>query len=173
MKTTFFNIVLIGMAGAGKSTIGPILAELTKKKFIDTDALITRQTNLSLQDYLDTVGGERFQQQEQEILLNISVTNHVIATGGSAIYSNAAMQHLKKSGPLVLLEVDLETLEQRVNNMHSRGLINPEAGSFRELFFARQPLYNTWADIRVNASSGSPEQIAESILNAIDEKTFD
>lgn len=167
MQTNFFNIILIGMAGAGKSTIGPVLARLSKKSFIDTDDLIAVQTGMALQDYLNRVGRVQFQQQEEQTLLTITLDNHVIATGGSAIYSNAGMKHLKATGPLVLLEVDLETLEQRVNNPDSRGLVNPEAGSFRDLFYARRRLYHRWADIRINAASGSPEDIARSILKSL------
>jgi len=164
MQTTFSNIILIGMAGAGKSTIGSVLAGLSGKKFLDTDELIAQQTGMSLQDYLNQVGIKLFQQQEEQTLLTITVENHVIATGGSAVYSNRGMAHLKNSGPLVLLEVDLNTLKQRVNNPDSRGLINPEGGSFHDLFSSRLPLYEHWADIRINAATGSPKDIAQSIL---------
>ena len=152
------------MAGAGKSTIGSVLAELSGKEFLDTDDLIAQQTGMSLQEYLNQVGIELFQQQEEKTLLTITVENHVIATGGSAIYSDRGMAHLKNSGPLVLLEVDLDTLKQRVDNLDSRGLINPGGGSFRDLFSYRLPLYKYWADIRVNAATGSPQDIAQSIL---------
>jgi shikimate kinase len=164
MQTTFSNIILIGMAGAGKSTIGSVLAGLSGKGFIDTDDLIAQQTGMCLQDYLNQVGIEQFQQQEEQTLLTITAKNHVIATGGSAIYSATGMSHLKNSGPLVLLEVDRETLQQRVNNPDSRGLINPDAVSFHDLFSSRLPLYRHWADIRINAATGSPMDIAQSIL---------
>ncbi|HEB69253.1 MAG TPA: shikimate kinase [Desulfobulbus sp.] len=168
MQNNFSNIILIGMAGVGKSTVGALLAKLAEKQFIDTDTLISEQTGMALQDFLNRVGRESFQQQEEQTLLAFSLHNHVIATGGSAVYSSAGMRHLKKSGPVVLLEVDLETLEQRVQNRNSRGLVNPGKGSFRDLFYARKPLYQRWADIRIKGS-GSPEEIARSILKELAE----
>jgi len=167
MRNAFSNIILIGMAGAGKSTVGAVLAKLAKKQFIDTDTLISEQTGMALQDFLNSVGPEAFQQQEEQTLLAISLHNHVIATGGSAVYSTPGMGHLQKIGPIVLLEVDLETLEQRVHNKNSRGLINPGEGSFRNLFYSRQPLYRRWADIRINGF-GPPEDVARSILRQLD-----
>ncbi len=167
MRNAFSNIILIGMAGAGKSTVGAVLAKLAKKQFIDTDTLISEQTGMALQDFLNSVGPEAFQQQEEQTLLAISLHNHVIATGGSAVYSTPGMGHLQNIGPIVLLEVDLETLEQRVHNKNSRGLINPGEGSFRNLFYSRQPLYRRWADIRINGF-GPPEDVALSILRQLD-----
>lgn len=164
MQTTFSNIILIGMAGAGKSTVGTVLAKISGKKFLDTDDLIAQHTAMSLQDYLDQVGIAQFQQQEEKTLLTINAKQHVIATGGSAIYSAGGMAHLKNSGPLVLLEVDQDTLKHRVGNPNSRGLVNPDGGSFHDLFSSRLPLYRHWADICVNAATGSPQDIAQSIL---------
>lgn len=168
MRNAFSNIILIGMAGAGKSTVGAVLAKQAKKQFIDTDTLISEQTGMALQDFLNSVGPEAFQEQEEQTLLSISLRNHVIATGGSAVYSTPGMSHLQKTGSIVLLEVDLETLEQRVHNKDSRGLVNPGEGSFRDLFYSRNPLYRRWADFRINGS-GSPEKIARSILKKLAE----
>ncbi len=165
MQNKFTNITLIGMAGAGKTTIGSLLAELSGKEFIDTDELIIERTGMALQDYINQLGHKRFQQVEEQTLLSINLQNHVIATGGSAIYSERGMKHLQASGPLILLEVGVETLEQRVRNLNTRGLINPEAGgSFRDLFYARKPLYKRWADIRIECSARSPKEIAREIL---------
>jgi shikimate kinase len=111
MIANFSNIILIGMAGAGKSTIGRVLAGLSGKQFLDTDDLITLQTGMALQDYLDQVGGKRFQQIEEQILLGLDPYNHIIATGGSAVYSDKGMTHLQTTGPLILLKVDLVTLK--------------------------------------------------------------
>jgi len=166
MRNNFSNIILIGMAGAGKSTVGAVLARLAKKQFIDTDDLISEQTGMPLQDFLNSVGREAFQHREEQTLAGITLHDHVIATGGSAVYSTTGMKHLQKIGPIVLLEVDLETLEQRVHNKDSRGLINPGDGSFRDLFYSRKPLYHHWADIRINGS-GPPEDIARSILKKL------
>ncbi|HHD64158.1 MAG TPA: shikimate kinase [Desulfobulbaceae bacterium] len=125
------------------------------------------RTGMALQDFLDQVGSKRFQQLEEQTLLDLNPDNHIIATGGSAIYSDKGMAHLQTAGPLVLLDVDLATLKQRVNNETSRGLINPDSGSFNDLYYARKPLYRKWADYRIPASSGSPGDIAGVILQRL------
>jgi len=171
MTANFSNIILIGMAGAGKSTIGRILAELSGKKFLDTDDLITACTEMALQEYLNLVGSKRFQQLEEQTLLNLGSDNHIIATGGSAVYSDKGMAHLQTTGPLVLLEVDIATLMQRVKNKNTRGLVNPNGVSFRDLYYARKPLYRKWADYRIPASSGSPRDIAHAVLQRLKESS--
>ena len=167
MQPTFFNITLIGMAGSGKSTIGHILAQICGKRFIDTDKLITKQERMNLQEYLDRVGIDAFQRLEEKTLLTITPQGLIVATGGSAIYSEAGMAHLQTTGPLVLLEASLTTLKQRVHNQNTRGLINPGTGSFRDLYYARKPLYHKWAELRIPADTGSPEDIAHEILNRL------
>ncbi len=163
----FFNIILIGMAGVGKSTVGRVLAQICEKKFIDTDELITKQVGMNLQEYLDQVGIDAFQRLEEKTLLTITPQGLIVATGGSAIYSEAGMAHLQTTGPLVLLETPLAILEQRVHNQDTRGLVNPGAGSFRDLYFARRPLYRKWAGLRIPADTGSPEDIARKILDRL------
>ena len=108
------NIVLIGMPGSGKSTVGVILAKLTSLNFIDTDVLIQVSHGQTLQDIVDTSGHMALRRIEEKELLNLHVYNHVIATGGSAVYSPGAMKHLKSDGIAVFLDVDLPTLESRV-----------------------------------------------------------
>lgn len=169
MEHDFSNIILIGMAGAGKTTVGSVLARLTGKQFVDTDDLIEQRTGMALQDYLHRVGREAFQQQEEQTLLAIDLADHVIATGGSVIYSDRAMNHLRKNGRIVLLEVDLEVLARRVQP-DTRGLVNPGGISFRDLYYSRKPLYERWADIRIKCGSRSPEEIARSILNDLSSK---
>ncbi len=169
MRPIFFNIILIGMAGVGKSTVGHALARICGKKFIDTDNLITEQVGMGLQEYLDLVGIETFQRLEEKTLLTITPQGLIMATGGSAVYSEAGMAHLQATGPLVLLEAPLATLEQRVHNQNTRGLINPGSGSFRDLYYARRPLYHKWAKLRIPADTGSPEDIARVILGRLDD----
>ncbi len=167
MRPTFFNIILIGMAGVGKSTVGHALAHICGRKFLDTDDLITEQVGMGLQEYLDQVGNDAFQRIEEKTLLSITPQGLIVATGGSAIYSEAGMAHLQTTGPLILLEAPLSTLEQRVHNQNTRGLINPGIGSFRDLYYARKPLYHKWAKLRIPADTGSPEDIAREILNRL------
>ncbi len=163
----FFNIILIGMAGVGKSTAGHVLAQICDKKFIDTDELIEKQVGMGLQEYLDQVGIDAFQRLEEKTLLAIRPQGLVVATGGSAIYSEAGMAHLQTTGVIVLLEARLATLEARVNNQDTRGLINPEGGSFRDLYLARRPLYRKWAGLRIGTDTGSPEAIARKIFDRL------
>ncbi len=163
----FFNIILIGMAGVGKSTAGHVLARICDKKFIDTDELIAKQVGMGLQKYLDQVGIDAFQQLEENTLLTIRPQGLVVATGGSAIYSETGMAHLQTTGVIVLLEARIATLETRVNNQDTRGLINPEGGSFRDLYLARRPLYRKWAGLRIAADTGSPEAIARKIFDRL------
>ncbi len=164
---TFFNIILIGMAGVGKSTVGHVLARISGKKFIDTDELITKQVKMSLQKYLDQVGINAFQRLETKTLLTIAPQGLIVATGGSAVYSETGMTHLQTTGPLILLEAGLTTLEKRIHNLGSRGLINPDSGSFRDLYYARKPLYHKWADVRIPVETGSPENIAHEIISRL------
>ena len=114
MTKTQSNLVLIGMPGSGKSTIGVMLAKRTFRDFVDTDLLIQSSQQKSLQDIVDSSGYIALRKIEEEILLGLSLQNHVIATGGSAAYSEQAMTHLKSNGTLIFLDVDLATLEARI-----------------------------------------------------------
>jgi len=166
MQKTFSNIILIGMAGAGKSTIGPILARIAHKQYLDSDDMISKQTGMTLQHFLNSVGQAEFQKTEEQVLEALDLHGHVLATGGSAVYCTTGMRHLQKNGCIVLLDVDLATLEQRVKNKTSRGLINPDGGSFQELYHSRYSLYRLWADIRIKAT-GTPDAIAREIHEAV------
>src|SRR5512139_586368 len=107
MTQTLSNLVLIGMPGAGKSTVGVILAKQTSREFVDTDLLIQTLQERTLQDIVDTDGYAVLRKIEEDVLLGLSVQNHVIATGGSAVYSDRAMAHLKSGGLVIFLDVDL------------------------------------------------------------------
>ncbi|WP_267927564.1 shikimate kinase [Desulfolithobacter dissulfuricans] len=168
MSCIHSNIILIGMAGAGKSTVGRLLADRTGRPYIDTDDLISAAGNGTLQDILDRDGLASFQALEERVLLNLSCLNHVIATGGSVIYSRKGMAHLKKIGWIVFLDVDLDELEKRVRNQHSRGLINPSGIGFDALYRERLPLYNTYCDLRIRATDLSPEEICEIIVDRLE-----
>ncbi len=160
----FFNIVLIGMAGAGKSTVGPLLAERLKYRFVDTDDLIVDARSTSLQQLLDSLGLDRFRALEEQTLLALNVKAHVIATGGSAVYCRAGMEHLHDMGLIVWLDVSLSVLEARVGNLSSRGLVNPGGGSFAELYQQRFELYRQYADLRIDCTGIGVERIVEEIV---------
>ena len=148
------NIVLIGMAGAGKSTVGKELARLSNLGFIDVDHLIEEDRKSSLQDLLNSLGVHGFRQVEEKALLSLAYHNHVIATGGSAIYSEAGIKHLKISGILVYLDVPLPLLKERVGDFSSRGLVKTGNQNFAQVLKERQPLYAKHADLVLDCSTG-------------------
>jgi shikimate kinase len=161
------NIVLIGMPGAGKSTVGIILAKLTSRDFIDTDVLIQISQGRFLQNIVDAEGHMALRRIEEDILLGLNCCNHVIATGGSAVYSHVAMEHLKSNGIVVFLDVDLSTLESRVHDFDTRGLAKRPDQSFSDLFKERIILYRKYADITVDCVDLSQEEVCAQIMKRV------
>lgn len=161
------NIVLIGMPGSGKSTVGIILAKLTAKSFIDTDVLIQISQNRSLQNIVDNDGHMVLRKIEENVLLNLVCQNHVISTGGSAAYSEPAMQHLKLNGIFVFLHADLDTLRSRIKNFDTRGLAKKPDQSFEDLFQERHYLYTKYADITIESGGNTQEEVCSHIIAAL------
>ncbi len=157
------NIVLIGMPGVGKSTVGVILAKQTARDFIDTDVLIQLDQKKPLQDIVDVRGHLALRAIEEKILLDLHCDNTVISTGGSAVYSDAAMQHLRGLGAIVYLQLDLATLEQRVADFSQRGLAKRADQTFADLYAERTPLYARHAEITVDCAGKTAEQICTEI----------
>ena len=166
------NIVLIGMAGAGKSSVGTTLAKTLKLQFVDVDTLIEENQEAPLQHVLDSNGITGFRKLEEKILLTMQQQNHVIATGGSAIYSEAGMTHLKHSSILVLLDVPLSILQQRVGNFGSRGLVKAEGQSFEQLYEERFPLYQKHADLIIPCEGKSIEAICQLIKKQVTDSFY-
>ncbi len=163
------NIVLIGMPGAGKSTVGVILAKQTSRSFIDTDILIQTIAHRSLQELLDDKGYRAFRELEEEVLLGLQAEHSVIATGGSAVYSAAAMQHLKAQGIVVFLDVDLLELRQRITDFETRGIARKPDQTLTDLFNERYQLYRRYADITIVCAGLTHEQISARIIEQLDE----
>jgi shikimate kinase len=161
------NIVLIGMPGAGKSTVGVILAKKAALDFVDTDLLIQMSQGRSLQDIVDTDGYAVLRKIEEDILLGLSVRDNVIATGGSAVYSDRAMTHLKSDGVVIFLDVNMATLKRRVRDFSTRGLAKRADQSFAELFDERFALYSRYADIRIKCDDLTHEQVCERIMEEL------
>ena len=161
------NIVLIGMPGSGKSTVGVILAKMTGRDFVDTDVLIQKEQGRSLQNILDRDGYLKLREIEEKTILKLECRNHVIATGGSAVYSQAAMEHLKSSGIAVFLNVDLQTLFTRVKDFDTRGLAKRPDQGVADLFSERHALYRKYADVIVDCEGITHEMVCEKIMQGL------
>ena len=161
------NIVLIGMPGAGKSTIGVLLAKSTLMDFTDTDLLIQKKYSSALCDIINEKGIDEFLKIENNVICDADFTNSVVATGGSAVYGAEAMEKLKKSGIVVYLKVDSAELEKRINNIHTRGIAMKEGTTISQLYAERAPLYEKYADITVECASLTPEECVDEIIKNI------
>ncbi|MBC2717358.1 MAG: shikimate kinase [Desulfobacteraceae bacterium] len=157
------NITLIGMPGAGKSTIGIILAKYLSFGFIDTDVLIQINHQKSLQQIMDETGYLNLREIEESGIRKINIEKHIIATGGSAVYSDKAMQHLQSISTVIFLKVAYEVLKKRIHNFKTRGIAKSDTQSFQELYDERQALYNRYGEIIIDCSTRNQEEIAEII----------
>ncbi len=162
------NIILIGMPGAGKSTVGVILAKRLGFDFIDTDLLIQSQEKCRLQQLIDTRGLDNFLEIEEQILLNLHAQHSVIATGGSVVYSEHGLKKLGRSGYQIYLQIGLSTLLQRIADMGQRGLVMNKGQTFEQLYQERTPLYEKFADLTLTCEEMNAEQVAAIIENKIE-----
>ena len=161
------NLTLIGMPGAGKSTVGIILAKNMGLGFIDTDVLIQINRQKSLQQILDESDHLNLRAIEAEEILKLNVSGHVIATGGSAAYSDAAMTHLQSISTIVFLEVSFAEIERRIRNFATRGIAKAKNQTFRELFDERQILYKKYAELTVSCDGFDQEEIAQQVAEQL------
>lgn len=157
------NIILIGMPGSGKSTVGRILAELLGWPFIDTDKLIEARRQKSLQAILDQDGIGAFIRLEAQVVRALKLSHHVIATGGSVVLDQIAMQHLRDLGFVVYLDVPLPKIERRLWNIKTRGIVIKKHQSIRDIYRIRRPLYEQYADLIQPTSGLSAQQIATAV----------
>lgn len=161
------NITLIGMPGAGKSTTGIILAKTMSMGFLDSDILIQINRGKSLQSILDETGYINLRKIEEEEILKINISGNIIATGGSAVYSKRAMEHLQTISKIVFLHVDLNELIRRIGNFDSRGIAKAENQTFLDLFNERETLYRKYAQITIDAASVTQDEAARKIAEKI------
>lgn len=162
------NIILIGMPGCGKSTIGVILAKKLMYSFLDSDLVIQQRAGKRLYRILEEDGAEAFAKLENEVNASLDVTRTVVATGGSAVYWEESMNHLKSIGTVVYIMTDYEELKRRIGDFATRGIYLPEGMSFEELYRERTPLYERYADITVQSGNGPTWETVERIATAID-----
>lgn len=158
------NIILIGMPGAGKSTIGVLLAKALRKSFIDTDLILQKKTGCLLQEIIDNEGVDAFLNYEQQVLLGLNIDDSVIATGGSAVYSGMAMTKLKENGTIVYLRLAYGEVEKRIQNIASRGIALGPGKNLKNLYDERTPLYTKYADITIDGTGKGIEQVISDIL---------
>lgn len=157
------NIILIGMPGSGKSTVGVVLAKVLGYGFVDSDLVIQAQEGKRLFEIMEEIGNEGFIQVENRVNSQMVVDRCVIATGGSAVYGKEAMEHLKEIGTVVYLQLPYEELEQRLGNLKCRGVVLKEGQTLRELYNERVPLYEKYADITVREAGLGIEETMEKI----------
>lgn len=161
------NIVLIGMPGVGKSTVGVILAKMLGYQFIDADLLIQRQEGRLLREIIERDGVDGFIEVENRVNASIEAEHAVIATGGSVVYGADAMRHLKRIGMLLYLYVPYEVLEKRLADIHGRGVVLREGQTLWDLFLERTPLYEKYADLRVSEEGLSIEGTVEQMIRKL------
>lgn len=162
------NIILTGMPGCGKSTIGVILAKTLGMDFIDTDLIIQLRQKEKLQELVDKYGTERFKQFEEQALLSVTAKeNTVIATGGSAVFCEQGMKHLKKSGICVYLEVPCDELVRRLTNIKTRGIAAAKGMTVEDIFNERSHYYEKYADLRINCMNAGVEETTAQIIEAV------
>lgn len=161
------NLILIGMAGAGKSTIGVLLAEQISFGFIDTDVLLQARESRTLQQIVDQDGCLGMQAAEERLVCSLVCSNQVIATGGSVIYSESAMQHLRALGRIIFLHLPLSELLSRLVDLDTRGLVRQARQSVADLYAERLPLYRRYADLTIDCEGLNQEQVAQAICNCL------
>lgn len=164
MNMTKRNIVLIGMAGAGKSTLGVLAAKALGMSFVDTDIIIQETTERLLQEIIDNDGIDSFLKIEEDVLSGLTVKNSILATGGSAIYSDKGMQALKENGTVVYISVSYEEIKKRVNNIETRGIVLKQGNTLKDAFSERLPLYRKYADVIIECDGKDIEACVNEIV---------
>jgi shikimate kinase len=170
MRETDSNIVLIGMPGVGKSTIGVLLAKTLSREFLDTDVYIQAREGRRLQEIIDDEGLDAFLAVEERHILALRRRRHVIATGGSVVYSGASIRHLAEGGVVVLLELSLATLAERLRNLSTRGVVMAAGQSLESLYAERRSLYERYAGITVDCNGLTHEGVVERIVAELERK---
>jgi len=169
MKT---NIIITGMPGSGKSTIGKLLAKKTGMPFIDTDALIEEEYGCRLEDIINERGKQGFLQAENEVVSRISPENSIVATGGSVIYGKEEMENLISLGPIVYICISLEELERRCVDMAERGVPIQPGETIADIYAERIPIYEKFADVTAFCDGTTPESATDALLNDLRNKGF-
>ena len=162
------NIILIGMPGSGKSTLGVVLAKKLNMRFLDSDLVIQEEYGKTLEKLIEEHGDAGFIRIEDEVNYNLNPHNTIIATGGSAVYYDAAMKHLKENGVTVYIQVSLKTVKARLSNIRTRGVAMGKGQTLDDLYDIRVPLYEKYADITVESDNRcTMEDTVEKIIKEL------
>ena len=161
------NLILIGMPASGKSTVGVILAKELKYRFLDTDLLIQEETDHTLTELIAQRGMDGFLALEEDALLRVNARHSVIATGGSAVYGERAMAHLREIGTIVYLAHRFEVIDSRLTNITTRGVVMAPGKTLLDLYHERVPLYERWADVTIEADGLTTEQTVQVIARRL------
>lgn len=153
------NLVLIGMPGAGKSTVGVVLAKNLGMSFMDSDLVIQETEGKKLHELIEQHGTDGFIEIEGRVNSSLNPTNTIIATGGSAVYSNEAMEHLKRIGKVCYLKLSYEAIDDRLGDLDERGVVLKPGQTLLDLYNERVPLYEKYADIVINCENKTIRQI--------------
>lgn len=166
------NIILIGMPGVGKSTVGVLLAKRLGMAFVDTDIMIQVRQGRSLQAIIQAHGAAEFCRIEENHILSLELAAHVIAPGGSVVYSPRAMAHLKAHGIAVHLDIAVERLKRRLDDVDARGVVIAPGQTLEGLFAERRPLYLRYADATIATDGLMPELVMKEIIKALKSLNF-
>lgn len=158
------NIVLIGMPGVGKSTIGVILAKILGYHFLDADLVIQERTGKRLYQIIEQIGTDGFLQLENDVNASLEAERTIIATGGSAVYGAEAMAHLKEIGEIVYLKADYQTIRKRLGNLEKRGVTLKRGQTLKDLYDERTKLYEAYADVTVDEQGLGTEETIGAVL---------
>ena len=162
------NIVLIGMPGCGKSTVGVVLAKNLAMEFVDSDLVIQRSQGMRLSTILEKVGDEGFREIENRVNSELQAENSVIATGGSVVYGEEAMRHLKAIGTVIYLQLSYAQVEDRLGDLHARGVTIKPGQTLRDLYDERCPLYERWADMVVECDGKRLREVVLTITGRLE-----
>ncbi len=167
------NVALIGMPGAGKSTLGVLLAKRTARRFLDTDLRIQVAERSSLHELIEERGVDTFRRIEERCVMALDCRACVIATGGSVIYSTAAMEQLARIAVCIYLDVPTRELSDRLGSLSARGVVRTPGQGLEDLHAERRPLYERWADLRVECAGLGHEAAVDSIVAALSKFSAD
>lgn len=154
------------MPGAGKSTVGVLLAKRLARPFVDVDVLIQAAAGRRLQEIIAAEGLEAFCRLESRTVRELALAGHVVATGGSVIYSEDAMRFLQLAGTIVYLRLPLEALRRRLDDLAGRGVVMPPGMTLEELYARRSPLYERWADVTIDCAGLDHQAVVEAVRAA-------